>query len=872
MQKKQLTYALNPHGIKENLGSYNKAELELMTTFHLREICNKEKIIDAAMDKMDKDELIRVILRFRGREKNLLITRPYNEGKEHIFNFMHQTQLILKSHNLTAPAKIVAWEGLDTNFKDNFEITFKENLVETNALIVSNDREICSIWNVETLGKRLFLTRNGNMPCYEALSKNYSVLLFAREYSDILYHLYYNDEHISTPLLELYKIPILDFQVNRPVSGNFPLVIDFGTSTTCAGTFIDHAFFEKVQAGIQPGQLRENGINYVEFWNEIGIGVEISPIIPTVIAVKNIEAESEKIEYVFGYEAEKLAKLSYIDEGFCVFYDIKRWVSDYDSLEELTDLKGRRAFAPRREIMKSFLYYIIKESNQRFKCNFDKIYMSCPVKQKKPFFAFYKEVLNDYTVDTAILLDEGMSVLYNSIGNLIDKNYYAEDENYGALIIDCGGGTTDLSSCTFSIRSLRVSYDIQIEASYENGDANFGGNNITFRIMQLLKIALVNHFMPEICVNKKDIISNFGGNIFRFVDSNGTEAAYAKLEEEYAKAERVLPTRFKDYEQRGRKEYYQVKNNYYFLFDTAEHMKKLFFGNADLLELTLSSDITNSNIKNVMQVDKWKVSVNKNGVLEVIKNFPEISFSVYELEQLIKADIYAVISKFMQKPYENDELRDYSIIKLTGQSCRIPIFRDCLKEFIPGKMIQFSENNTSGKDYSMKLACLDGSIRYMVDRKFGYSKVALVQKFPNLPYTLTGFTHTGREVVLLRGLDRENTEGNISRTFESTAIQLTLKDLDKNFRYKYTINCDPADAVSVTYEEIAQKYSDKIVQDDVDNIVNGEVKYFVWADSGYWGFTILPILRDNDQLKIEKEQFRAFENEHWVSNYFDGTR
>jgi thiol-disulfide isomerase/thioredoxin len=195
-----------------------------------------------------------------------------------------------------------------------------------------------------------------------------------------------------------------------------------------------------------------------------------------------------------------------------------------------------------------------------------------------------------------------------------------------------------------------------------------------------------------------------------------------------------------------------------------------------------------------------------------------------------------------------------------------------LKEFIPGKMIQFSESSKPSEDYSMKLACLDGSIRYMVDKKFGYAKVNLSQRLPNLPYLLTGFTHSGREIILIQSLDRENTEGNISRTFESVALQLTLKDLDKNDRYRYTISCGPSEAVPATYEEIAQKYGDKIVQDDVDNIVNGEVKYFIWADPGYWGFVVLPILRDKDQLKIGKEQFKAFENEHWVSNYFDGTR
>lgn len=44
---------------------YRKAELELMTTFQLREICRKEKIIQGVLNPMDKEELIRIILRYR---------------------------------------------------------------------------------------------------------------------------------------------------------------------------------------------------------------------------------------------------------------------------------------------------------------------------------------------------------------------------------------------------------------------------------------------------------------------------------------------------------------------------------------------------------------------------------------------------------------------------------------------------------------------------------------------------------------------------------------------------------------------------------------------------------------------------------------
>lgn len=38
-------------------------------------------------------------------------------------------------------------------------------------------------------------------------------------------------------------------------------------------------------------------------------------------------------------------------------------------------------------------------------------------------------------------------------------------------------------------------------------------------------------------------------------------------------------------------------------------------------------------------------------------------------------------------------MEEYSIIKLTGQSCKIDIFRDTLKEFVPGETIKFKRKS-----------------------------------------------------------------------------------------------------------------------------------------------------------------------------------
>ncbi len=71
---------------------------------------------------------------------------------------------------------------------------------------------------------------------------------------------------------------------------------------------------------------------------------------------------------------------------------------------------------------------------------------------------------------------------------------------------------------------------------------------------------------------------------------------------------------------------------------------------------------------------------------------------------------------------------------------------------------------------------------------------------------------------------------------------------------------------------IAEKYQNKIIQDDVDSIVNKELRSFVLADEERWGFLVVPVLRKEEKLMLGPEQFFLFETENWLTNFFDGTK
>ena len=67
----------------------------------------------------------------------------------------------------------------------------------------------------------------------------------------------------------------------------------------------------------------------------------------------------------------RLADAGSIDGGFCVFYDIKRWISDYEKQEEITDRRGRRRLMRRADILKAYFEYVIKAVRDLFKCRVD---------------------------------------------------------------------------------------------------------------------------------------------------------------------------------------------------------------------------------------------------------------------------------------------------------------------------------------------------------------------------------------------------------------------------------------------------------------------------------------------------------------------
>ncbi len=865
----------NEEHIKKS--KYKEKNLRLMTTFQLREICNKEKLVKSIINPLDKEELIRLIMKYRGEKESKLIKNYLVGGIERVERFLSRSNKEeINNRYIDYPGKITIYESLALEIYDNYILRSSEKLEEGNVLLVDSNYKICTIFNVKKLvqnnKEEYYLIKGESIEARESESKHYSLLFFSEKDSETIYDTYEGDNIEVDYNIKFTSLPILQFEVKPLKETKMPLAIDFGTSNTTAGIYIDKEIFpglnENLTDNREYADYENDKVKFVKIINESKEDLEITPLIPSIVGVKHIK--EDEIEYAFGHDAMLEARRRYVDDGMSLFYDIKRWISDFEKSEKVIDVKNKTTFIKRKDIIKAYLEYIISLAQQRFKCKFKNIYISCPSKQKYKFHTLFKDVLSDYTVESSNILEESAAVLYNTISDLIEKKKYVQGEWYKALIIDCGGGTTDLTGCSFSISNSRVSYRLDIETSYENGDTDFGGNNLTFRILQLIKILMANALSNSKSELKKAIIDEFNIDIFRFIDKSGINELYETLNEEYEKAEGVIPTKFQLYETRSKEDYCKVRSNYYFLFDLAEEVKKLFFSNPDILKVLLTSKEETSLDENIINFDKWKLSYMNKGTLQVVKEAPSITLSIYEIETLIKGDVYNIIKKFLEKLYENDELYDYSLIKLTGQSCKVDIFRDALKEFIPGKIIEINKSKKEVKEeYELKLSCLKGALKYLYDKNFGYADINIESKKPTLPYLLTAYTHAGEQKTLIKG--REINKGFISRFMDRILLKLYLKDSNDNVKYEYNYQFNEEELEKTNARKIGERYPN-INQHETDNIENNEVKFFVWEEEELWGFYVLAILRKEEELYIGQEKFFYFENDKWERNFFDGLK
>ena len=529
------------------------------------------------------------------------------------------------------------------------------------------------------------------------------------------------------------------------------LCIDFGTSNTTIGSY-----------GVKNPETNEPEI--VDFFDETGDIPVKRKTFPTVVYIKSFNGN--KIKYLFGYEALKQVIAKDYKSDASVFYEIKRWINSLDAVENVTDEEGHNTKISHREIIQAYIEHILNLAEQYFNRKFTKLHFTAPVKLKDSFIEAMAQMFSKngrVVVDAGLSIDEGIAIIYNHINKQMKKN--KADKKQKIFIIDCGGGTTDLASCEYFVDTKGYSKKLNIITRFENGDSNFGGNNVTFRILQLLKIKLAQKLQNKPEKSVQDLIDDETKILYE-IDKNHYEntppqddrkVRYAEFDKEYELAEEFVPTKFAQENLIQRKS--DLKRNFYYLWQMAEAYKIEFYrATMDFVSVNFSN--AEDRKIGIPDDNKYYLFVKKSadGKLEKVMNpMSGIEITNNEIHRLLYADIYSLLKNVLE-PYDtnNDEqeLLKYNHYKLSGQSCKITLFNELLKEFIPGKYLRYDDDQKeSPASLELKLACINGSIYYMRDMEYGEIKPYITMKNPKLIYDVckTSFDSETKTYMLKKG-------------------------------------------------------------------------------------------------------------------------
>lgn len=705
------------------------------------------------------------------------------------------------------------FETLIKEFKENdyktvsaeSEDEFSSEMICLTESSVIEKGELCITWHgskldysrvmlVEKVGNRLFAL--GHLLEREDYTDKYWAIFDNRKW--ILHSEMENIKQVRIVVITAdgaMHSQIADFQYTKMIEENEkPLCIDFGTSNTTVGTY-----------GIkskETGNLDDDIVKFVD--------ITVNPhrtdalMMPTVVYVKSVDCNNPmNTEFLFGYEALKqIEQEEHFEFKASVFYEIKRWMCVPSKKITIFDSENNSVEIERKMIIKAYIDYVIELSEQYFGRRFKKLHFSAPVKLKSLFISTFKELYegSKEVLDEKDSIDEAFAIVYHYIMQLIDKNKKTVADRT-VFIMDCGGGTTDLASCTFSYEQ-REDYtnELKYQTSFSNGNSNFGGNNITYRIMQLLKIKISEKYCKDgtIVGDAKYLIDKTEDEILNIVESDNNHkekydsdscenAIYSDFVAMYNKCEAIIPTCFADEKDRSDKK--RKQRNFFYMWKLAEKIKIEFFS-TDQVRI----EFGNGDLPIPLRVDTrddyfW---VERTGRLQRETDpLNGIVITNKDVERVICGDIYGLLYGLIKdgKLGENQYISQFNYYKLSGQSCKISLFKELLKEYIPGQKLRVKKENVPKENSSqrLKLECLKGCLQYVRDQKGHELNIIASVGNPRIIYDVYIKNHHAEDEKLFDCKKLKAEEIRI-KYFDIDADEMTFDVKNENGKIEKTVD------------------------------------------------------------------------------------
>lgn len=678
-----------------------------------------------------------------------------------------------------------------------------------------------------------------------------------------------------------------------------PLCIDFGTSNTSAGSY-----------GIL--ERKKDEAEIVRF-----IDVSVVPnnkdatLLPTLVYVEDCSDENN-INYLFGFEARKRIEEEHYESKASVYYEIKRWMASPEIEEEIRDNHNNKARPKRIDIITAYIDYVIECAEQFFGTRFRKLHFSAPVKMKTQFIQIFSEHYKKkerFVLDAEESIDEGIAIVYNQIIRIMDLSKGEEQKKRSIMIMDCGGGTTDLASCEFDYKETAAGIELSMDTCFENGNSNFGGNNITYRIMQLLKIKIAEKYSEGLIDDEGDairLIEKEDDEILGLIEAgeyknsyNSDEEnheVYGKFLKNYEKAEQIIPTKYVDNPiHRGSESLKKIKRNFHYLWKQAEQIKIEFFKSERVL--MNFDDATENIISKIKSEDNYYLYITEGSLLKKVENpFEKVEITINEINRVIRGDIFSLLVGLFGNGISKADMMEvdkFDYYKLSGQSCRISMFSELIKEYIPGRKLRPAFKSGEGlrnrNSENLKLDCVIGCIHYVKDQIRPEMKVVTINHYPEIVFDVElKREHAENKKLFNReNLDKIILEVNHTNTREMALMVLEKgKEFEKEFIFNLRNTGEHGFIDEIwTTEEIKNKIlkysilSEKTVDDFIDELTDikkGEdvnVIFVIPAKQGY-GMYICQIrvhfAEDKTEYYVLAFKYETFEDSS--KTFFNGQR
>jgi hypothetical protein len=306
-------------------------------------------------------------------------------------------------------------------------------------------------------------------------------------------------------------------------------------------------------------------------------------------------------------------------------------------------------------------------------------------------------------------------------------------------------------------------------------------------------------------------------------------------------------------------------------------MKKEFYRSTSISRYKFDKEI-DSKIDidlHINKIENWRLSiVDKDGAL-CEQKYPDITFTAKEIDKLLRADIYYLVRKFLNGLYMDNSLNSYSQIKLSGQSSKINIFMESLKEFLPGKKIKSGRIHSQKNDAEeLKLICLKGSIMYLHAVEKSNIEVQIKNETKNIPISVYIKNENNEDKQMFKqGMDWNQLASRRRITSTGKEVYLYMKNSDKEMGIPYKYVYDGVKYHETDLKELLKISENRITQEETDTLTANKKYIYVFLDKEEWGFDIMPVYRDEKgKMYRGDKEFCSFEMDILQETFFDGRR